>query len=126
MRLNYDCVRDVLLILESKGLGVQTKATQLAEELKDKYSYDDVIYTVKKLFEDNLVSGNQSEGRHSAGTVKEITMKGHRFIDNIRSPKVWKEVTEAANSVGSVSLEILVNVASSVVTRLLSNILGIQ
>gem|GEM_PF-5524231 len=115
-----------MLVLESKGLGVNTKATQLVEELKDQYSKDDVIYTVKKLFEDKLVIGNQSEGRHSAGTVKEITMKGHKLIDNIRSPKVWSEVKRAADSVGSVSLEILANVASTIVTRLITDLFRAQ
>lgn len=124
MILNQNCVRDVLLFLENRDLGSVTRATTIAEHLPD-YSRDDVIYTVKKLFEAKFIDGNESEGRHSAGSVKEITWNGHKFLDNIRSKEAWDIVTDKARTFGSVSIDILSNAAAQVGAALLSKALGL-
>jgi hypothetical protein len=124
MRLNHECIRDILMFLEGLELGQTVRATTIAEKLPS-YTREEVIYSVKKLFEAGFISGNESEGRHSAGLVKEITWKGHKFIDNIRSSTVWDKVNEESKSIGSISIDILSNIATNIATALITSRLGL-
>lgn len=54
-----------------------------------------------------------------------ITWKGHEFLDNIRDNDVWSRTKNIAKSVSSVSLSVLSNVASKVITEIISKQIGI-
>lgn len=38
MKLNIDCVRDILLVIEAKDLGVQYEIKDIQQKLNNKYS----------------------------------------------------------------------------------------
>lgn len=59
MRLNNECVRDLLLAIE-ENLGINDKVSIDDFELPN-YSYDELIYTALKLIEAGFINGDSSK-----------------------------------------------------------------
>ena len=57
--------------------------------------------------------------------VKRLSVSGHEFLENIRQDTNWNKTKEVAKSAGSTSIEILSNVASNLITALISKKLGL-
>lgn len=57
------------------------------------------MYTLQKSFEDKYLSGNESEAKHRASTIKEITIRGHNLLENIKPQEAWVLVQNAAKKV---------------------------
>lgn len=122
MKLNYDCVRDVLLYLEN-NLSLNNSITfpsDIKESLLLKYSKDDVIYTVKILLNKKLILGddnfNYSTGMYTAN-IESLSFDGHSFLDNIRDNQVWSKSKKILSAFKSVSIEIISQVATNVIYK---------
>jgi hypothetical protein len=91
MKLNHDCVRDVLLYLEDNlNLGQKIKFdlnTDIA--LTSKYSKEDIIYSSLKLLEAGFINAKACDTVQPYGPVvieiASITYNGHLFLDSIRN-----------------------------------------
>lgn len=46
--------------------------------------------------------------------VTSITWNGHKFLDTIRDPKIWKTTKNVASHLESISITLLSNIASNV------------
>lgn len=114
MRLNQDCIRDIILYVEAN---TETFDTCIGfEELCSALSYDKktLDYHIRMLHEANLfTSVYYSEG--SIEFVTCLSFEGHSYADNIRDNKVWKTIKKGVNTLTSVSLPILMKHASDVV-----------
>jgi len=116
MRLNIECIRDVLLTseeetnLNNEVLNIDELVTM--PRLK-KYDEDDIIYTIKKLKEANYIEADvliHSEG--SMAMIRHLTYEGHLFLANIRDDGIWKKTKKEASKISSsVSINILSNIA---------------
>lgn len=110
MKLDHDCVRDVMLTIEEEfNLNTRLHAEQFSQlpRLKD-YPYENVLYALIKLKEGGLI--NAGVLSHSDGTkviVSSLTYEGHQLLDNIRDNAVWQKTKQAASKLESVSLSIL-------------------
>lgn len=126
MKLNHDCVRDVLLYLEDNlFLGKKIKfdfKTDIA--LNSKYSNDDLVYTSLKLLEADFINAKTYNSVQSYGPVvieiTSITYNGHLFLDNIRDNNVWNKAKNITKSLTSVSISLLSNIASTILTTIIS------
>lgn len=119
MKLNPDCVRDVLLLTENetgycKYLMV-TRGNCL--QLIPGYTADEILYHITQCENFNFIKANNSLG---AVTIKDLTPKGHIFLENIRNDNNWSATKKVASKVGSFSLDVLSNIAASIVTTLIS------
>ena len=126
MKLNYDCVRDLLLYLE-ENLTYDNPININNLTLKD-YSNLDLVYTADKLNEADFISCIRSKYVDKAGPVliaKSITYNGHQFLDTVRDEKVYTETKSVLSSFKSVSIEIFTETASKVLTSLISKQLGL-
>lgn len=125
MKLNHECVRDIVIALESLEINEILTSSNFSEhEILQKYDLDEVFYTVEKLDEAGFI--NVSIAKMSGGInfkAKSLTWYGHQFIDNIRDDTIWKKTKQKAGKVvSSVSLPVLSELASSV----LKNSLGLN
>lgn len=122
MKLKKECVRDVLKYLENN---LQYNSSIFAHEIKlQKYSSEDILYTCEKLYEAgflNIKIQKYISDEVPLIMILSITYEGHQFLDNIRSNAIWKETKSAMKEVGSLSI----NIMSQVATNLISNKLGI-
>lgn len=125
MKLNHDCIRDVLKQVEN-----DMHFTEMKQSLSlniDGYSHDEVTYTLMLLVDSGYVVGDIRKYNDGAVNVlyKHLTMKGHELLDNIRDDNVWKSTKEKLNKISSVSIGIINDVASQIISNILSKQLGL-
>jgi len=121
MKLNHECVRDLLLTIEEEvpfnGLLRLDRLEQFST--LSNYSHEEILYCLSKLHEAKFI--HAKEIRFLEGLkdiyVQELTWDGHAFLDNIRDPKVWKKVKEKASFLKSVSISMLGELGSNVVKK---------
>lgn len=123
MKLNHDCIRDVLVALERNltlDNFVNYEGFSKFEETK-KYAEDDIIYTLVKLREAGFINSNDMNyDNRPHPIVQSISYEGHQFLDNIRDIKVWENVKgKAASVVSGVSIAVLGQLASAYIKGLL-------
>ncbi|WP_143454637.1 DUF2513 domain-containing protein [Ligilactobacillus salivarius] len=85
-------------------------------------------YTVLKLKEANFIDGDVWWTNNSPARimVDNLTYEGHKFLDNIRDDKVWKDTKTILSKFSSVSLNFVSSVASDVISRLIQKQLGLN
>ena len=90
MKLNADCIRDVLLRCEEIPLNGKLSMEDLCESL-GKYNNDDVVYTCMMLSEGELIKViTRGSGRaQSVVCVYDLTYKVHQFLNTVRPATVW-------------------------------------
>lgn len=117
MKLNHECIRDLLLAIENQDTLEPLMDKQIFDlpELAN-YDKNTIIYTAQKLNEAGFLNGKFDfylDGEAFI-TISSITYEGHSFLDSIRDEKVWRKTKEAASKVSSVSLPILKELGLSI------------
>lgn len=124
MKLNNDCVRDLMLLIEEE-VGLNEYLSIRKIEFKN-YTTEELIYTSKKLKEAGYINAeieDYLDGGHEA-YIYSLTWQGHKFLDNIRDDGVWKTTKGIISKFSSVSISIIENVASQVITNLITQQMG--
>ena len=130
MRLNYDCIRDILFYLENNlnfddGLRWPRVSMQdIFEGLSDRnYTLPDIAYSLLKMDEAGLIQGHAQSANNELVfyIVSAITYDGHEFISKIRSDTVWKKTKGVLSKIGSASVSIISSVAAKVLTELIAS-----
>lgn len=121
MRLNPDCVRDILLTVEElSGFGsyVEFRDSEDCDRLKE-YSLDTVRYHIKQC---ELSGFFTKVTWYLSGecVVQDLSPAGHEFISNIRADTNWSKVKSKAKIVGSESLSVLAQIAGQVISAMLT------
>lgn len=117
MKFNIECVRDVLLEIESLDFNHSLPFKELAQKL-DSYSSDELSYTCLKLYEAGflkIVIKNTGTSVHVVRII-DITYEGHQFLENIRNQSMWDKIKEKAHSIGSISIPVIQQIAGTVLT----------
>ena len=121
MRLNPDCVRDILLVVEEYsnfGKTVKFSSSQDYTQLKD-YTNDEVFYHIKQCQLNGLLTRvDWTMDPHCF--VYDLSPGGHEFLANIRADTNWNKVKQTAKSVGSESLSVLTQIAGQVISNLIT------
>lgn len=120
MKLNIDCVRDILLVIEAKDLGVQYEIKDIQQKLNNKYSSDDVYYCCYQLYNSNMIDAfviNLDLQRQLPliQYITELTFSGHNFLENIKNDNNWNKIKQKLNKIGSYSLDIIKEVAKQAI-----------
>ena len=126
MKLNPDCIRDILFYVEKNtDLKHHVLITaELAEKEFPSYSPDEVFYHVRQC---ELSGFFQNASRDLDGDfhIPYLSPYGHQFISDIRSDSVWSHVKSLSQKIGSNSLSALIQISSGVITQLIKSQLGI-
>lgn len=123
MKLNYDCVRDVMLYLEENlifGNPIRDTNINLNYDIKD------IRYSLLKLHEINYLDGSVSkymDGDYSVITA-DITFYGHKFIGEIQSDTIWDKTKSVSKDLGIQTINGITQIASSVISSLILSKLG--
>ncbi|WP_138090900.1 DUF2513 domain-containing protein [Halalkalibacterium halodurans] len=125
MKLNYDCVRDVLLTCEDLGFDEKPSAKFFIEHEKLQcYTVEDILYSFKQLDSAGYIEIREFKALRVPFDFifKEITWSGHEFLKNIKDDSVWSKAKEkVSSSVGTASISIL----SATATAVIKNKLGL-
>lgn len=101
MKINYDCMRDVLITLEKlitidQNLKLSTVRLHDLQQELPKQNVQDIIYSVIMLEQAGYIKAKvtlANNGIYSI-SISGITIDGHRYLDSIRSPKIWEAIKE--------------------------------
>ena len=125
MELNKDCVRDILLkceeLLQMNDDGTMNtlQSGDLKEVLPD-YDLSVIKYSVLKMDEADLINAriiSFDDSIVGEFLIFDITYFGHEFIEQIKDDNNWNKVKDVAKKVGSSSIDILLQLATGVLTN---------
>ena len=97
MHLNPDCMRAVLLEVESADFRNAIDLNYFYNQLEDEYSHEDILYSLIKLEEAGFIKGrvkSYDNWKNTVVSISDITYEGHQFLSNIRSNTIWEKVKE--------------------------------
>ena len=123
MKLNPDCIRDMLLTIEEKvdnDIILISSTNYVNYELLKPYTFNEVLYHAAQIDLAGMTSG-MDRGTNQAFMVAMLSPYGHEFLEDIRSEANWSKTKETAKNVGSFSLRTLVNIAGQIVSALVSS-----
>lgn len=136
MKLDHNCVRDVLLYLESEPY-VEINSDGEVEftgvwldnicEALPKYSKALIFYTLFQLENGEYVclSKQDADGAFTYCCVDYITYAGHEFLNTIRVNSTWEKTLSIAGKAGNFSLRMLEKIAEGVATAYIKQQLGL-
>lgn len=121
MKLNPDCIRDLLLAIEDvtePGCFWAYNEEDVQPSLR-KYSPSEIEYHLSQAeMSDLIILNGCSDG---VSMVEDLTPNGHEFLANIRENTVWNGVKEVSGKIGSTSLSTLTTISSNVITELIKS-----
>ena len=122
MKLNYDCVRSVLLTVEKsktidEELNLNPLTVETIFEQLPKYEDNEILYTIEKLKEAGYINAvlQFAAGHFIYGAVSSITYSGHEYLDNIREPDVWRKVKAMLKNAGATTLPLISQAAQMLI-----------
>lgn len=132
MKLNPDCVRDLLIEVEEKADGVNYfcfnssggfGSKETLNNLAEKYTRDEVIYHIIQCNESGFFVQMK---KTVVGTYKIscLSPKGHQFLNDIRNNTNWEKIKKGFISVGGFSLKALIEIAQNIATNYITSQLG--
>lgn len=95
MKLNSDCVRDILMMVEDVcdfNTVVEYSNYSEKHEHIDKYSHDEIIYHIKQCEQAGLIEGVDYYDDGDYIVINDLTPSGHDFLANIRQDTVWNGI----------------------------------
>ncbi|OTN87558.1 hypothetical protein A5819_000004 [Enterococcus sp. 7E2_DIV0204] len=123
MKLNHDCIRDLMLSVEENLKIDEVLESSDLESFAffSKYSEEDIVYTILKLSEAHYLKVETQYGDDTLQTllITDVTWSGHQFLDTIRDNKVWKNTKSIVSKFSSVSVTLLKEVASTVLLEMI-------
>lgn len=124
MKMDIDCVRSVLLALESSKYNERMTYAWLCEKLPD-YSEQDIEYTCLKLEEAGFIEAIKINfmGKQlpSVMEVQDITYLGHQFLADIHQDTTWNQVKQTSKKIGSTSLKTISQIASAIISNIITS-----
>lgn len=135
MKMNPDCIRDVLLYLEenlvyleeintAKIQAISWETLFQDEYLSSTYLTEDIKYTIQKLYEIRFIecsvaTGSRNDWLHC--NILNLTWHGHEFLDTVRGKTVWEATKEKAFKLGGMSIKTLAVVALEITKAIATN-----
>jgi DNA-binding PadR family transcriptional regulator len=123
VKFDHDLARRALLTIEASTEPIGLEAPAQYDLAKVEHvSNEQLAYVLLKLNEAGFITGKPIfDGADKFYTFfpVQLTYEGHEYLDKVRSPKVWRETKSIAAKVGSVSLSLMAQIASTVITNTL-------
>lgn len=127
MKLNPDCMRDILIAMEKQPFNHPVEFDDMLPSLANCYDSDVVEYAALKLKEAGFIraiTSSDTEGVYLVSFL-DITYSGHQFLADIRSDNVWNKVKEVSKKVGSNSVSALSQIAAGVIMAIIKSQAGL-
>lgn len=128
MKLNPDCVRDILLTVEEHS--DYHHVTEYKSEIHSfprfrKYTYEEILYHIRQCEYSSLILGVHyyDGGKHV--DIEDLSPDGHNFLANVRQDTIWNNTKSIAAKIGTKSLDALVQISSNVITELIKAQFGL-
>ncbi len=129
MKLDMDCVRDILLAVEDASFDERMTLEWLSEKLPD-WSEEELHYACLKLEEGGLLTLMTTDSHMfylpGIKVIISMTYQGHEFLANIKESTNWKKTKEIGGKIGAFGINMAGKIAEGVATAFLKQqLLGI-
>ena len=133
MKLNPDCIRDVLLYLEEnlyvdlnkKSFNtIELKDLRIELTLREKYDEEEIWYSVYNLAKIGYIEGKISDSgdmKMMFCQIRNITWEGHQFLNTVRPQNIWDATLQGASKLGIMSMSALSTIAMEVAKAVVTN-----
>lgn len=116
MKLDLDCIKDVMVFLEDNLTDDNAFVPNQIYESLEKYSYEDVEYTVKSLLSEKWIDGIVQE-IGDLYIVKSITPNGHNYLNAIKDESTYKIIKKHFATAGTSTLSFLTVIIKDVLVK---------
>ena len=92
MKLNPDCIRDILLSVEEStdsGRTFRYTAGKANHKNLVKYQHSEIFYHMKQCNASNLIEGFASSDNGSLVIIRDLSPSGHEFLATVRKDNIW-------------------------------------
>lgn len=127
MKLNLDCIRDILLATEENtGYRQELYISRHEEFLEElpaqlrKYDIMEVLYHIKQCEMAGLIIFGHGMMRVEYA-IADLTPYGHEFLSNIRQDTNWNKTKQKLQKVGSSALSVVIDVAKTIIVDALKS-----
>ena len=128
MKLNPDCVRDILFSIEELSTHDSLLTSNQLSKTKflTKYSNDEILYHLNQLFLAGYILAPKNHRLiDETFLVNDLSPTGHEFISDIRDKNNWNKVKKISKEVGSETLQSLKSIAEGVIASAIKTSLGL-
>ncbi len=131
MKLNPECIRTVMLYLEENlTMNSDLEINEISVfDLPGKinFSIEEIANTLLVLDDAGFIVCYRNDGDDAivALDVYRITYTGYQFLESVRSDTVWEKVKKISGNVGSFSLNVISQIAASVLTQMVNGQLNL-
>lgn len=129
MRLNPDCIRDILFAIEDLSMpnSLMTSIQLSKTKFLNKYSNDEILYHLQQLdWSGYIVTPNRHKTLDGMFFVNDLSPAGHEFISDIRKDTNWNKVKSISKEVGSETLTSIKSIAEGVISSAIKASLGLN
>lgn len=114
MKINEECIRDILSYLvnnltiqisnNNRGDFNSISLLSLIKNFEEKYSKEDIWYSVYNLSQDRFIETNdirkQSRNGFAYVDIYNVTHRGHQFYETIQPESIWSKTKSVVSKVG--------------------------
>ena len=127
MKLNPDCIRDILLAAEEQPYQQPLPAKDLCEKLPN-YTEEEIEYTCLKLEEAGYLELQvfRFDNGVILHSIDDISFAGHQFLADIREEPIWKTTKAVAKKTGASSLSAITQIACGVISAIIQQELALN
>lgn len=126
MKMDIECIRDILLQAEEQGFCVyrdpefvpETQEENLEFPFIKKYDDEKLLYHINLADEFGLIKVSHCMGYSS---VYDLSPQGHLFLADIREDNIWNKTKEISKQIGTTSLSSVKEIATNVISNLITN-----
>ncbi len=125
MKLNYDCMRDVLLYLEehleiTPELDIPSISIGKIQNNLE-YPIEEIANVAIILTEGGFIISSFKNTCHiHVLLISRITYSGYQLIETIRPQTVWKKIKSTLMPIGSFSISLILQVGSEIITSFIA------
>lgn len=124
MKLNPDCIRDILLEVEAQTGNEQIfyYADDIHEKFVrlSKYSVDTIMYHIRQCSLSELIY-NPHWTSSTSVYIQDLSPAGHKFLANMRNDTFYNKVRDISKELGLNTLNDLVQIAASCASAMIKN-----
>lgn len=121
MRLNPDCIRDILIATEEMTDGKKIITINCNHSFKE-YSAETLRYHFLQCLRYGYFVDGKFLGNTNLFQFTDISPKAHEFLANIRDNTIWNKVKKKACEAGVNSIDALVQIALEIVKYKVSSL----
>lgn len=127
MKMDIDCIRDILLQAEQNSFTVFRDSDDFEDDSQEtnsefpfieKYDTEKLLYHIDLADELGLIKTSLCIG---CSSVLDLSAQGHLFLADIREDNVWNKTKEISKQIGASSLSTVKDIASNVISNLITS-----